>query len=258
MQLILDMGNSTIVATIMTATGEVVDHTRIHTEKQESQAFYETALCPFLTAKDYSISKAALSSVVPELNATVSQAVTALIGIPVAIISSEMIQRIINIDVDAPASVGYDRLCDCIGALTIYPAPLIVIDMGTATTINVIDHRGSFIGGMIIPGVKTSHRALAQRASQLPEVPIEAPGTIIGRNTIHCLQSGIVYGYAAMIDGIISRISAEAPQPSPFHIVATGGMAPIITPHCSHAIHHDKFLLERGIHCIVNDRAYNS
>lgn len=282
-QLIIDIGNSTIVAALMTTDGDVISSTRIHTEKEGTQAYYEQALRPLIDSDgcEAEISVAALSSVVPEINTCVTAAITAITGIPVTIITDKMISRLMALDVDTPTAVGKDRICDCIGALAMGDAihttgdashswNFIVIDMGTATTINIVTttprydkrhpqniatpERATFHGGLILPGVRTSLMALSEKASLLPEIRIEAPPCIIGRNTVHSMQSGIIFGYAATIDGIIERISEEMHlNVSDYTIIGTGGMARKIIPHCHHTIHYDEHLLLRGIHTIVNN-----
>lgn len=251
MQLILDMGNSTIVAALV-QNGKVLTTKRIPTDRTKKEQHYEKKLHDFVAEHiqdDDAPLTSALSSVVPELNDIVASAAEAVTGNKTIIIDNEMVQRAIVIDVDDPTAVGKDRIADVVGALTLFPTPLIVIDMGTATTVNIVDANRHFIGGMIIPGVRTSLLALSAKASQLPEVRIKTPPSIIGKNTIHCMQSGIIYGFASMIDGIIDRLSETLPG---YTVVATGGMASHIIPHCQHKIHYNQHLLIKGIDKIVN------
>lgn len=263
MQLILDMGNSTIVAALM-KNGEVVHSLRIPSDREKSQDFFEKALAPLHKhTKRCNVELCALSSVVPELNDRLLAAAQATFHIPEdgmkGLITDEMISHTIDIDVDNPAAVGKDRICDCVGAMTMCDTKeCIVIDMGTATTVNIISlpsgtPKWKFRGGMIIPGVRTSLNALSKKASMLPDVRIEAPPTIIGRNTVHAMQSGIVYGHAAMIDGIIERIRETIDENDNVGIYATGGMAPKIIPHCRHTIHYNEHLLLKGLSAIVNN-----
>lgn len=258
MQLILDMGNSTIVAALMT-NGEITHSARIPSSRQKPQEFFEEELSKLMAHADGAdVERCALSSVVPELNERLCAAAEAVTNAPVTVITTEMIQQMLTLDVDEPSAVGKDRLCDCIGALSLDVINgtewAVVIDMGTATTVNVISCSSTgctFHGGMIIPGVRTSLLSLSNKASQLNEVRIEAPEHIIGRNTTQCMQSGIVYGHAAMIDGIIERIAEEF-NTTNLSIVATGGMAKKIIPHCRHEIHYDEHLLLKGLYRIVN------
>ena len=186
-----------------------------------------------------------ISSVVPEVNDDIAQAVVDLTGITPHFFSIADAEGIITIDVESPSQLGKDRLADAIGAARCYGVPAIVIDFGTATTIGVIDENSVFKGGLIIPGVKTSLSALSTRASQLPSITIEKPAHFIGRNTLECMQSGILYGTAAMIDGLIDQLSTTL-NATP-KIIATGGMSKTIVPHCKHQITIDPYLLFKGL-----------
>ena len=130
-------------------------------------------------------------------------------------------------------------------ALREYQPPLIVVDMGTATTISVLDQNGSLIGGCVCPGVKISLEALTSRTALLPGISLDQPKKAIGRNTIDCMRSGIMYGTAAMLDGLADRVEAELGQP--LTVVATGGLAPYIMPCCKRKIIYDADLLFKGL-----------
>ncbi len=129
------------------------------------------------------------------------------------------------VDIDNPAEVGADRLVNAIAVQAHYKTPAIVIDFGTATTFDVIDARGRYVGGVIAPGVNLSSQALYQAASKLPKVSVEKPERVIGKGTVSAMQSGIFWGYTAMIEGIVARISSEM-NAKPF-VIATGGLAGI-------------------------------
>ena len=191
------------------------------------------------------IESVVISSVVPEVNDDVAQAINDLTGLTPHFFCIDDAQGLITIDIESPTQLGKDRLADALGAVACYGAPAIVIDFGTATTFGVIDAQRRFLGGLIIPGVKTSLSALSQRASQLPAIIIEKPKHMVGRNTLECMQSGILYGTAAMIDGLLDRLLPTLD--GPVHIIATGGMAKDIVPQCSHHIELDKYLLLKGL-----------
>lgn len=248
MTLLIDIGNSTIVVAIASADSEITNTWRFKTRKEETVSFFrnelQTGINKFHIAID-ALDNVIISSVVPEVNDDIAQAITDITGVTPHFFCIADAQKIINIDIESPSQLGKDRLADAIGAVTCYGTPAIVIDMGTATTIGIVDENSSFIGGMIIPGVKTSLRALSERASQLPSINIERPQHLIGRNTLECMQSGILYGTASMIDGIIDRITPMLS--SPVHIVATGGMAKSIIPHCHHDIKIDAHLQFKGL-----------
>ncbi len=252
-RLLIDIGNSTVVIVLAGADGDIKDTWRIKTLKDETISFFRRelrdALRRFSLMKPdgtiESLGGITISSVVPEVNDKVSQAIIDITGLRPHFFSLDDALRVIRLKVEAPSGLGKDRIADAIGARYCYGAPAIVIDLGTATTIGVVDEEGDFIGGMIIPGVKTSLKALSSRASQLPMVSIEKPRNMIGRNTQECMQSGIVYGTAAMIDGILSQI--EATLGATPHLVATGGLASDIIPHCQHHITIDPYLQFKGI-----------
>lgn len=248
MHILIDIGNSTIVIAVANSEGNITATWRFKTKKEETASFFRYELKQGL--HKYSIEVAdikniTISSVVPEVNDDIAQAISDLTSITPHFFSVNDAKEIITIDVESPSQLGKDRIADAIGAATCYGVPAIVIDFGTATTIGVIDENRVFKGGIIIPGVKTSLSALSSRASQLPSITIEKPTHLIGRNTLECMQSGIVYGTAAMIDGLIDQIASTL-KSSP-HIIATGGMSKSIVPHCKHQITIDPYLLFKGL-----------
>ena len=225
MHILIDIGNSTVVIALADSKGDITATWRFKTKKEETASFFRYELRQGL--RKYGIEAAdiqniTISSVVPEVNDDIAQAVVDLTGITPHFFSLADAEGIITIDVESPSQLGKDRLADAIGAAQCYGVPAIVIDFGTATTLGVNDENAHFLGGMIIPGVKTSLSALSTRASQLPAITIEKPAHFIGRNTLECMQSGIVNGTAAMIDGLIDQLSANL-SITP-RIIATGGM----------------------------------
>lgn len=248
MHILIDIGNSTIVIALADDKGNISATWRFKTKKEETVTFFRYELRQGFRkygVKTSNVQKVTISSVVPEVNDDISQAIIDLTGIVPHFFTFADAQGIISIDVESPSQLGKDRLADAIGAVTNYGTPAIVIDFGTATTIGVIDENRVFKGGMIIPGVKTSLSALSNRASQLPSITIEKPQHMIGRNTLECMQSGILYGTSAMIDGLIDQITASLPTPP--QIIATGGMAKTIVSYCKHQITIDPYLLFKGL-----------
>lgn len=185
-----------------------------------------------------------LSSVVPPLNSTLLKAVEKIIGKKPLLVGSGM-KTGLNIIMDNPKTVGSDMIVDAVAAIREFPLPIIIIDMGTATTMSVVDPAGNYIGGVILPGLKVSLDSLSGKAAQLPYISLEIPGKVIGKNTIDCMRSGIIYGNAEQIDGIIDRMEAELGRKA--SIVATGGLAKLITPVCRHKIVYDDALLLKGL-----------
>ena len=136
-------------------------------------------------------------------------------------------------------------IVDAVAAIREYPGPIIIIDMGTATTMSVVDKNGNYIGGIIYPGLRVSLDSLSSKTAQLPSISLDIPKRVIGKNTIDCMRSGIMYGTAAMLDGLADRVEAELGQP--LTVVATGGLAPYIMPCCKRKIIYDADLLFKGL-----------
>ena len=190
-----------------------------------------------------------ISSVVPPITNIVRASAEKVLGKTVKIVGSG-VKTGLNILMDNPAQVGSDRIVNAVAAINEYPAPLIIIDMGTATTFCVVDEKKNYIGGMILPGVRISLDALTSRTSQLSRISIEAPKKTIGKNTIDCMKSGIINGNAACIDGMVQRIERELGQKAT--VLATGGLAKKIVPYCEQKIIVDDELLLKGLRLIYN------
>lgn len=183
-------------------------------------------------------------SVVPALTRTLADACRRLTGREALIVSHEM-DTGLAYAVDAPEKVGRDRLADAAAAAALYPLPCMTVDLGTATTYNVISADRRFLGGFIVPGVQTSLRAISAGTAQLPPIAPETPESLIGRNTVECLNNGAMFGTAAMLDGLADRVEVELGRP--LTVVATGGLAPYITPCCRRAVVYDGDLLFKGL-----------
>ena len=180
------------------------------------------------------IEGAILSSVVPPLNTTILNAVEKAVGIRPLLVGSGM-KTGMNILMDNPKSVGSDMIVDVVAAIHEHPLPLVVIDMGTATTLSVADKKGNYIGGVILPGLRVSLNSLS----------LEVPNKVIGKNTIDCMRAGIIFSNVDMIDGILDRMEKELGETPT--VIATGGLARFITPLCRHEIIFDDALLLKGL-----------
>ena len=187
-----------------------------------------------------------ISSVVPSVTHTIKDAVLRLTGKNAMVVGPGM-KTGLKIMLDNPAQLGSDRVADAVAAINYYPCPLIIIDMGTATTISVIDRDKNFLGGMIIPGLRVSLDSLTNRTSQLPKISLDPPKKIIGSNTVDCMKSGIIYSNASSIDGVIKRIENELGEKC--SVISTGGLAHAIIPFCEHDITIDDRL---SAGCIIN------
>lgn len=188
-----------------------------------------------------------ISSVVPPLTNIVRTTVEKLLHISPLIVGPG-VKTGLNILMDNPAQVGSDLIVNAVAGLKYYGAPIVLIDMGTATTISVVDDKKNYIGGMILPGVKVSLESLVNRTSQLPRISLEAPKKLIGTNTIDCMKSGIIMGQAACLDGMIMRIRDELGYS--VNVVATGGLSGCIVPYCKEEIVYDNELTLKGLDII--------
>lgn len=194
-------------------------------------------------------SGAIVSSVVPPVTNIVKEAAKKITGQDVVIIGPG-VRTGLNILMDNPAQLGSDLVANAVAGIAEYKAPLIIIDIGTATTISVVDKKQNYIGGMILPGIRVSSDSLTSRTSQLPRISVEAPKKLIGTNTIDCMKSGLIYGNASCIDGMIQRIEKELGEKAT--VVATGGLAGCIIPHCLEDIIIDDALLLKGLKLIYH------
>ncbi|MBQ2687169.1 MAG: type III pantothenate kinase [Clostridia bacterium] len=188
-----------------------------------------------------------ISSVVPQVLSSLKKAVKLLFKMEPLVVGPGL-KTGINLKIDNPASAGADLVTGCVGAAEMYKLPSIVISMGTATTVFVIDEDKSMIGGAIIPGVGTALNALVKQGALLPSVAIHAPSRVVGKNTDECMRSGIVIGSASMIDGMIDRIEEEIGKKC--SLVATGGLAAEIVPSCRHKIELRDDLMLQGLRLI--------
>ena len=187
---------------------------------------------------------AIVSSVVPPLNRTILAAIRKITGLNAMLVGSGM-KTGLNILMDNPKSVGSDMIVNAVGALAEHEPPIIIIEMGTATTMSVIDKNGRYVGGAILPGLRVSLDSMSASTAQLPRISLDTPRRVIGKNTIDCMRSGVIFGNAAMIDGMLDRIEEELGEKT--SIIATGGISKIVLPLCSHTITYDGALLMKGL-----------
>lgn len=195
---------------------------------------------------------AIISSVVPQLTGVLKSAVKLVTGCD-AMVVGPGVKTGLNIRIDDPGSLGADLVVGAVAALYKHEPPMILIDLGTATTVSVIDGKGCFVGGSILAGVSLGLNALNSGTSQLPKIDLHNPGKVIGSNTEECMKSGAVYGTAGMLDGIIDRIEEELGEKAT--VIATGGLAPAIIPHCKHTIFMEDDLLMLGLGIIYEKNA---
>lgn len=251
MILTIDIGNTNIVL------GGFDDEklrfiSRISTNAKKTDAEYATKLKSILSlygVDESEVCGAAISSVVPILTQTMANAIKIVFKVK-AVIVGPGIKTGINLLADNPAQVGADLICACVAAAKLYTPPVLIIDMGTATKFMLVDESKSFTGVSIMPGVEISLKALTGGAAQLPQISLVPPKKLLGTNTIDCMRSGIIYGNAAMLDGMIDRIGDEVK--SELTIVATGGLSRSIILYCRHDVILDDDLILKGLLIIYN------
>ena len=246
MILAIDIGNTNIVIGCIDE-GEISHVFRLSTNNTKTADEYAVEMkniLGFHNVTNTKIDGAVISCVVPPLTRVFKDAVKLFAGID-AIIVGAGIKTGMNILIDDPGTLAGDMAATAVGALASYEPPVIIVDMGTATKMFVLNKNGSFIGGAILPGVSISMNALAADTSLLPKVPIEAPSKCISTNTVDCMKSGAVFGAASMIDGMLERFEAELGEKA--QIVATGGLADAIYRYCKRDVIHDPNLILRGL-----------
>ncbi len=249
MILAVDIGNTNIVL------GGIYDDeltfvSRIATDVSKTEDEYATKIKSILTLHEVdkkSVKGAIISSVVPPLNAIIKKAIKLVYGVD-AIMVGPGIKTGINIKCDDPSTVGADLICACVATHHIYGSPSLIIDMGTATKIMYVDKNGAFSGASIIPGVNIGLKALASGTAQLPQISLEAPKSVIGKNTIDCMRSGVVFGAASMLDGMLDRYMDEIGEK--VSVYATGGLSSTIVCHCKHDITLDENLILKGLNIL--------
>ncbi len=251
MILAVDIGNSNIVIGCFDGN-EILFIERLSTNQQCTALEYVISIKTILeinSIKIEHIEGCIISSVVPSVTQTLKAALERLTNTEVMTVGPG-IKTGLKIMLENPAQLGSDRVADAVAGINLYPVPLIIIDMGTATTVSVIDRDKNYLGGMIIPGLRVSLDSLTMRTSQLPKIGLEAPKRVIGSNTVECMKSGIIYYSAAGIDGVTQRIEESLGEKCT--ILSTGGLANKIIPHCKREIIIDEQLLLKGLMIIYN------
>ena len=247
MLLAIDIGNTNIVIGCI-RDGEILFEARIATNHLQTSDQYAVEIRNILKLFEMDLHKvqdSIISSVVPPVFNSVCTAIIKLTQ-KQPIVVGPGIKTGLDIRMDNPAQVGSDLIVDAVAAFHDYPTPLIVIDMGTATTMSLVGRGNVYLGGPIIPGLRVSLDALSSSAAQLFGISLEKPQRVIGKNTIECMRSGIMYGHAAMIDGMIDRMQEELGEPIA-SVIATGGTSQFVVPLCRHKITYDKDLLLKGL-----------
>ena len=249
MLLAIDIGNTNLVIGCV-HDDKILFKARIATDRTRTSDQYGVEIKSMLEAygvKRSDIEDCIISSVVPPVFNSVRTGVIKIIGKQPMVVGPGL-KTGLNIHVDVPSQVGSDRIVIAVAALAEYKAPLLLMDLGTATTIEAVEPDNVYMGGVIIPGVRVSLDALTSRAAQLPGISLDQPKQVIGKNTVDCMRSGMMYGTAAMIDGLVERMEEELGHRCT--LIATGGLAQFITPLCRREIILEKDLLLKGLNII--------
>ena len=248
MILAIDIGNTT-VALGGIRDGRVCFVARMDTVRTRTAAEYRAEMDKIFAHRRHPerpmrFEGAVLTSVVPQITGALAECARHYTGKKPVIVSPD-IRTGLTMGVDEPGSVGKDRLVDAAYAAANFPLPVVTVDLGTATTFNVVDEDRVFRGGVICPGLSTGLRALGERCAQLPQVHLGSPKSAIGTDTEKCMLSGSVMGTAVLIDGMVQRIEEELGRPAT--LVVTGGLAKYVTPLCRHPLTYDPELLMKGL-----------
>jgi len=225
--LVIDVGNTNIVLGLY-QDRELLHHWRLSTNRSATVDEYGIQIHNLFRmgrVETSAIEGVIISCVVPPIMGTLEHLCETYLG-KTPLVVGPGLKTGLNIRYENPREVGADRIVNSVSAIEQYGGPLIVVDFGTATTFDYIDQKGNYLGGAIVPGLGISTEALYQRAAKLPRIDLSKPKSVIGRNTVHSMQAGIIYGYAGQVDGIVERMKAETGE-NP-KVIATGGLAALI------------------------------
>jgi len=249
--LAVDVGNTQTVAGLMDH-GHVVNHWRVATVRHRTADELAGLLYGFLRLEDWNprevVTEVAIASVVPRLTSQWQLMCEKHLHLNAFVIGPGT-RTGMRILMKNPTEVGADRIVNAVAAFDAYGGPCVVVDFGTATTFDVISADGDYLGGVIAPGIEVSMEALTTRAAKLVKIDLVEPPAVIGKSTVEGLQSGMVYGFAGQVEGIVHAITGELGQTP--RVVATGGLAELIARHAEIIETTDPFLTLRGIEMIL-------
>lgn len=252
MFLAVDVGNTHIVMgtfddRVPEPSKALAGHWRISTDERRTADELALIVRQLLEPAGWSLGEidaVAISSVVPRVTASLREMVEEYIHVDPLILQPG-VKSGMPVLYDNPKEVGADRIANAVAAFEEYGGPCVVVDFGTATTFDAISRAGEYLGGAISPGVEVSAKALFDAAAGLRRVELRTPRNVIGRSTAESIQSGILYGVAGQVDSMVRRFKAELGEDA--HVVATGGLAPLVVPNCETIRHHDEFLTLKGL-----------
>lgn len=254
MLLAVDVGNTETVLGVF-RDEELAWHWRLATVPERTADELALLFGGFLERQglsfDRHVTGVVISSVVPTATQSLREMVRGYFHFAPVVVEPG-VKTGVPVLTDNPKEVGADRIVNALAAYTKYGGPCIVVDFGTATTFDAISEGGEYLGGAIAPGIQISARALYERAARLPRIELSAPRSVVGKNTVESLQSGIVFGYSAMVDGMVERLAKELGTPT---VIATGGLASIVIEECTTIDQHDPWLTLEGLRLVFEKNA---
>ena len=249
MLLAADVGNTEIVLGVF--RGERLERTwRLSTQPERTPDELALALSGFLAQGDMSfesqVTGVVVASVVPDVTAAFREMAARYFPFPPVMVGPGT-KTGVPILTDNPREVGADRVVNTLAAFAQFGGPSIVVDFGTATNFDIVSAKGEFMGGVIAPGMQASAASLFSRTARLTRVELTAPPSVIGKSTVEAIQSGLIFGTAGEVDAIVERVKGEI---GPATVVATGGLAPVVIPHCRTIDHHEPWLTLEGLRLV--------
>jgi type III pantothenate kinase len=252
-----DIGNSHTTLGVID-DGVVLDHWRVSTEERRTADEWAVLVRGLLrdSVVGHQVGGVALCATVPSVLHEWRDMLVRHFGTLHNVVVEAGVRTGVPVLMDNPREVGADRVVNALAAATLYAGPAIVVDFGTATTFDVVSPRGEYIGGAIAPGIDISLEALGRRGAQLRKVELLRPRTVIAKNTVEALQSGMVFGFASQVDGIVERMIGELAQTFPqspvddVQVIATGGLAPVVVDECRSITAHEPWLTLLGLEMV--------
>jgi type III pantothenate kinase len=254
MLLAVDVGNTETVLGVF-RDEELAWHWRLATVPERTADELALLFGGFLEGQglsfDRNVTGVVISSVVPTATQSLREMVRGYFHFAPVVVEPG-VKTGVPVLTDNPKEVGADRIVNALAAFSKYGGPAIVVDFGTATTFDAISEGGEYLGGAIAPGIQISARALYERTARLPRIELSAPRSVVGKNTVESLQSGIVFGYASMVDGMVERMAKELGTPT---VIATGGLASTVIEECRTVDQHDPWLTLEGLRLVFEKNA---
>ncbi|MEV0267147.1 type III pantothenate kinase [Hamadaea sp. NPDC050747] len=249
MLLCIDIGNTNTV--LATFEGDKIVHSwRVKTDARNTADELGLMFRGLLAGDNVEITGVAACSTVPAALRSLRTMLSRYYGGIPTVIVEPGVKTGVQLAIDNPKEVGSDRVVNTLAAHTLFGGPAIVVDFGTSTNFDAVSERGEFLGGVLAPGIEISVEALAARAAQLRKVELIKPPKVIGKNTVDCLQSGVVYGFAGQVDGIVERMIGELGPVTA--VIATGGLAPVVVGECRTITHHEPMITLIGLRMIFD------